>query len=153
MPLSNCDLYRFLERWARDNYPGAVPIEIIVRMSDGGRVRLSVPRYLGDGPISNGGTPSADGWRHSPDFASVRWNGTLYFLTPNQAAVVRQLWDAMEAGTPCVQGATLLEAADCESGKMSDIFKGSHAWLSLVVEGPAKGTYRLAERINGGDMP
>src|SRR2546423_10646790 len=53
--------------------------------------------------------------RHSADFRCVVWCGVEYVFTPTQAAVVRQLWEAADEGTPSVGQATLLEGAgsDC----------------------------------------
>lgn len=153
MALSNRDLYAFLHRWARDQVPGALPTRIMLRFSDGSAMRLRIPlpdeaRASGDASACTA-SPAPAGRRHSADFCSVRWDGRLFFFTPNQAAIVKALWQAMENGTPCVQGATLLEAADCESSRVSDVFRGSDAWGVLIVEGAVKGAYQLAEPTHG----
>lgn len=82
--------------------------------------------------------------QHSPDFRSVRWFGVTYYFTGSQAACVKMLWEAWEAGTPDVGGATLLEQSNCESKRLVDVFKKSEAWNHMIVKGQTKGTYRLA---------
>ena len=132
------DVLRVIGAWVGTLETGSAPKRLLVRLADGRTLQLPFPVVSIGGP----------GRRHSLDFCSVAWDGRVYVFTPNQTAIVKALWDAWEAGTPCVHGATLLEFADCKSNKMSDAFKGSPAWGTLIVEGPVKGTYRLAERIN-----
>ena len=87
---------------------------------------------------------------HSPDFASVRWNGHLYALAAKQRRVVKVLWDAFEQGSPCVSGDYLLEVAGAASPRVADLFKRSPAWESLIVRGSAfggpPGSYCLAPK-------
>lgn len=85
--------------------------------------------------------------RHSADFRSVHWFGADYSFTPLQAAVVRQLWDAWEHGTPDVGGQTLLENADSAGGRLDHVFRDHPAWGALIVS-TAKGLYRLARPEN-----
>lgn len=82
---------------------------------------------------------------HSKDFSSVRWHGTIYGFTATQAAVVRVLWRALRRGAPDVRQETLLMDSASESDRLSDVFKGSPAWGTLVVPGLARGTYRLRD--------
>ncbi len=89
---------------------------------------------------------------HSPDFASIYWSGSQYRFTPKQRPIVAMLWQAMENGTHYVGSAALLEVAEIENGKLSDVFRGNLAWKSLIMPGllcggPA-GTYRLAPLLN-----
>lgn len=99
--------------------------------------------------------------RHSPDFASVSWDGTTYVFTSTQAAAVATLWHAMENRTPEMGQSAILEEAgsvgkslealftlaggrDRDSGKTNP--KVVHpAWGVLIIPGKAKGTFRLAE--------
>jgi hypothetical protein len=88
--------------------------------------------------------------RHGIDFRSVRWYGTDYTFTKNQAAIVKLLWDAWENGTPEVGGDTLLTEADCETKRLDHLFNlGKHgrhpAWGTMIRPGSQKGTYRLAK--------
>jgi hypothetical protein len=81
---------------------------------------------------------------HSFDYRSVSWDGRTYRLTAMQAAVVRMLWEAWEAGAPDVGQATLMEAADSCGDRLRDVFRRSAAWGELVIAGETKGTCRLA---------
>lgn len=86
--------------------------------------------------------------RHSADFSCVRWYGTIYSFTARQAHVVRAFWMAWENGTPAMRVETLMEAAGVSSDedvKIYDVFKNNPAFGKLIVPGPAKGTYQLAE--------
>lgn len=83
--------------------------------------------------------------RHSPDFASIVWFGQRHSFTGNQAAIVRLLWEAWRDGTLDVRSETLLSAADSESGRLVDVFKGHAAWSTVIKPGEARGTYRLSE--------
>ncbi|GMU37709.1 MAG: hypothetical protein EDS66_12215 [Planctomycetota bacterium] len=102
----------------------------------------------GNGAGNNGGEAGAKGAgnprRHSPDFRSVHWDGVDYAFTANQAAIVKQLWEAYENGTPDVGGDTLLVNAESDTRRMADVFKKHSAWGTMIVEGSTKGTYRLA---------
>lgn len=86
---------------------------------------------------------------HSPDFATVTWNGVMYPLTPKQRIIIACLWRAWENGSTYVGGAYLLERADSDQSRMSHVFRDSPAWKKLIVpgelfdDGPAD-TYRLA---------
>jgi hypothetical protein len=87
---------------------------------------------------------------HSPDFAAVRWNGKTYTLTGKQRDVIAVLWRAWEDDVHYVSGALLLEEAESNCGKLSQLFRRSDAWGKLIVPGVrtggALGTYRLAPR-------
>jgi hypothetical protein len=91
---------------------------------------------------SSAGRPSAAA-RHSPDFRSVIWYGTPYTFTGNQAACVKVLWEAWEAGTAHLAQETVLEQAAVESGRLIDVFKDHPAWGRMVARGPRKGLYSL----------
>jgi len=86
---------------------------------------------------------------HSPDFSAIHWeDGQTYTFTPRQRPAVALLWQAKEDCTHFVGSASLLEAAEVNTTRMSDLFKGSAAWGKVIVQGvlhggPA-GTYRLA---------
>lgn len=90
--------------------------------------------------------------RHSSDYRSVHWFGTDYNFTPTQAPVVTALWAAWENGTPELGHATLFEASgsamDSSSGRLLDIFRDHPAWMTMIVSGSTKGSYRLQEPKN-----
>jgi hypothetical protein len=70
--------------------------------------------------------------RRSPDCRSVRWFGKSYHFTPAQAAIVAILWNAWENGTPRVGAGVLLHAADMVSDRVSELFKRSDAWGTMI---------------------
>ena len=82
---------------------------------------------------------------YSADFRSVKWYGTPYSFTPNQASVVRAMWQAWEQGTPDVSDGYLLEVADSNADRLDLVFRGCAAWGTMIVRGKTKGTRRLAE--------
>lgn len=82
---------------------------------------------------------------HGPDFASVQWFGTTYTFTATQAAAVKILWKAWEAGTPAVRQETLLDGAASDAGRVSDIFTDSEAWGTMIRQGSKRGTFQLCE--------
>ena len=84
---------------------------------------------------------------HSIDFRSVRWFGTLYSFTLNQAPVVRLLYEHWQAGTPDIGYETLLLAVDSEAppARLSILFRDHPAWGTMIVEGRGKGTRRLSK--------
>jgi len=85
---------------------------------------------------------------HSPDFRSVRWYSTEYPFTPQQAEIVKVLWEAYECSTPDVDAALLLsndfKGKTSAAKRVRDIFRNSTAWRTMIVPGGSKGTYRLA---------
>lgn len=80
--------------------------------------------------------------RHSDDFRSVAWFGKMHCFSPGQAVIVRELWKAWRHGTPFVGAAILLEAADMVSDKISQVFKESPAW-GTMIRTDGKGIYWL----------
>lgn len=56
---------------------------------------------------------------------------------------MRVLYEAHAKGIPHLGGDYILAEAECESRCLSDVFKGSSAWGTLVVPGDRKGTYTL----------
>lgn len=70
--------------------------------------------------------------RHSADFRSVKWFGTPYDFNATQAAIVAELWKAWEMGTPKVGAGRLLSASDMVTDKVSEVFKRSTAWGTMI---------------------
>ncbi len=79
-----------------------------------------------------------------PEFRSVRWGGECFSFTAPQARAVQALYAAWEAGTPDVPDTTALHACGSEAAKLADVFRGSAAWRTLIIEGGTRGTHRLA---------
>lgn len=98
----------------------------------------------------------ADG--HTTDFLFVLWKGVRYQLSPKQAAVVRQLWEAHGRGLPDVHQEQLLRGADSDGVRLVDLFKRHPAWQNLIIS-VKQGYYRLAgelsltARADAGDCP
>jgi len=92
------------------------------------------------------GVASDDEVLHSDDFRSVRWYGTMYFFTANQAHVIRLLHKNWLAGTPDVGNETLLLAVDREAppARLDALFRDNEAWGKMIVAGETKGTHRLS---------
>jgi hypothetical protein len=85
-----------------------------------------------------------------PGRADFRWGGRVWALSPAQLGVARALRDAADEGVCEVPEPLLVEAA-VESGaagmkNLRDVFRGSPAWLTLVVMGGKVNTFRLAPR-------
>ncbi len=97
------------------------------------------------------GTPPQDSpstesdFTHAPDFQWVRWRDREFTLTPQQATVVGMLHQAYRAGTPVLSWGQIqqrLSSIERYPTKMSDVFKRSPTWGTLVIKA-AKGMYRL----------
>lgn len=88
-------------------------------------------------------SPQDFGATHSIDFRSVRWYGTGYSFTPNQAACVKVLWQHWEQGTPEVGDAAVLTEAGIETERIDKVFRNNNAWGAMIVDGATKGTHRL----------
>jgi hypothetical protein len=97
-------------------------------------------------PPDEGRPPSPT--RHSKDFRSVHWFGTLYCFTEAQASIVAALWEAWANDTPDVGHRTLLAAANLNGDRLPDVFKEKGqphpAWGTMIRSGVgSKGTARL----------
>lgn len=79
---------------------------------------------------------------HSESYSSVRWRGREFELTEAQAGVVRNLHRARESGIEWVSTRDALADVDTGATRVSDVFKGSPAWKSLVITAH-RGRYRL----------
>ncbi|MGV7225248.1 MAG: hypothetical protein ACQ9MH_27505 [Nitrospinales bacterium] len=80
---------------------------------------------------------------HSLDFRSVHWYGTDHSFTAMQAAIVKELWNACENGTPDIGQSALLEKVDSQSKRLVDVFKSHKTYKQLIGEGKTKGSYQL----------
>lgn len=140
--LNNIDeILAAIAAYVTGRYAGEEPTELCVKISDGRQIVVPFPRAAR--MPATAPAAALPGSRHSVDYRSVQWEGREFVFSPNQAAVVKVLWEAMEDGTPEVGGDTLLEAAGSEAVRMRDVFRDHPAWGSLIVPG-ARRTYRLA---------
>lgn len=75
---------------------------------------------------------------HSEHFDSVNWYGIPYSFNAKQAAVVKTLWEAWEAGRPSVLDVDLIAAAGSDGSRVRDIFKSGRilhpAWGTMIVK-------------------
>ncbi len=124
--------------------------------ADSALANQSTPKSEGDknSPAvennENGGIPkppNGEDFAPSVDFRSLKWFGDVYEFTPNQAPVVKMLYEHWVKGTPDVGGDTLLATVDPNNPpkRMSVLFQDHPAWKSLIVSGGTKGAYRFAE--------
>jgi hypothetical protein len=96
--------------------------------------------------------PPKDSCRHSCDFRCVVWHDTSFTFTKAQAACVKSLWAAWQAGTPDLDGLTVITQADVDQCRLIDVFKSKGemhpAWGVMVIAGATKGSYRLSDCKN-----
>ena len=89
-------------------------------------------------------------FRHSDDFRSVVWSGTSYTFSKAQAACVKVLWAARKAGTPELDGLTVVTQADVSQTRLIDVFrskgKAHAAWGTMIIQGHSKGANRLNDK-------
>lgn len=110
------------------------------------------------GQWGGGSTPRWDSGsapKHLSDFRKVYWPDVgTFILTESQARVVAALWRAWQSGVPEVGQEKLLRAASSDGTRLSDLFKRSTAWGTLVRQGDVPGTYRLPvlEEDGGGGL-
>ena len=76
------------------------------------------------------------------DFRVVYIGDTEWALSPTQAIVVKQLYEAAQTPDPWMNGKMLLHKAEAESFRMRDIFKSLKAWKDLVIS-DGRGYYKL----------
>lgn len=97
-------------------------------------------------------SPAGPDFDPSVDYRSVRWKGHDFRFTRLQAAVVKELHTASQAGHPEVDQQTLLASVESDAQRLLDIFRVTRkrppgkkfhpAWRSLIVSN--RGMYRLA---------
>lgn len=162
---SLAELLALIDNWCARNL-GRRPVEVGFRWRDSPRpswwpmpdvppavippvpVGADPPPTPGPAPLPSAPPPppaAVPGFpRHSADFRSVHWFGADYTFTPTQAAVIRQLWEAWEDGTPGVGQETLLAGAGSEGSRLRDLFRG-HAAMGSMVVALGKGLFALAD--------
>jgi len=118
-------------------------IAAAVEAGPAGNGSASGPNRPSDAGIA--GDPELPNVAHGDDYRSLRWFGTVYNFTANQAPVVKLLFEHWTRGTPDISGETLLNAVDPASPpeRLNLVFRGNAAWGSIIVRGATKGAYRL----------
>jgi hypothetical protein len=86
----------------------------------------------------------------SSDFRSCRWGTEQFTFTTQQAACVQVLWESRRRGTPDVSQITVLEEAGSAMAgsrkpRLRDLFRKHAAWGTMIVQGHARGTCRVAD--------
>lgn len=89
-------------------------------------------------------SPEASEATHAPDFTSVNWFGMHYTFTKGQAAAVRALWEAWEAGGHSLNQETIGENANSASDRyrLDVVFRDHPAWGTMIRR-VKKGVFRL----------
>lgn len=90
--------------------------------------------------------PAAGEFRHSEDFRSVTYQGREFTFTESQSIVVRRLHEAKRKGLPGLSTTELLDGFEAGTVKLSEVFKRSPAWETLIQRDTNRrsGLYRLA---------
>ena len=118
-------------RHADDIVRGTLPATCLVRLVPTGGAPTQEP------------TPHPKNFDHSPDFATVRYKGKEYSLGPTERAAFRILYEAWKQGMPELAGDYVLEQAESDARSISELFRRSGVWNTLVVPGSRRGLYRL----------
>ena len=82
-------------------------------------------------------------FEHSLDFSSVIFEGTKYSLGPAERAAFHILHKAWEEGTPEVGGDYVLAEIESNARSISELFRRSGIWKTVIVPGNRRGIYRL----------
>ncbi len=69
---------------------------------------------------------------YDPLFQAITFNGIEYNLGQVQAQIVKQLYEAHQAGQSRVHFKTLIESAGAKSMAMRDIFRSQPRWKDLI---------------------
>lgn len=83
-------------------------------------------------------TPEVKTPTHSENYDSINWYGKAHTFTTKQAAAIKVLWEAWEAGRPSVLGIDLIDAAESSGTRPRDIFKSGNivhsAWGTMIIK-------------------
>lgn len=112
--------------------------DLVIRQHE--RDRFEKEEAAGFGP----GATSTGAFSASADYQHVEFKGQSFRFGPIQAAVVRALHEAALAGSPWQNGKSVLERAQSQSLRMSDVFKSKPNWRQLILS-DGRGSYRLAQ--------
>jgi 7-cyano-7-deazaguanine synthase in queuosine biosynthesis len=113
-----------------------------VRIASTDIVSGNLPPTCGIRLSAQAGTGAGADFLPSDDYRSAKWQGWEYTFTPRQAKVVKMLHQVWRAGVPTMSWNQIKERLNSYPERMSDIFKKSPAWGTLVIE-VGRGLYRL----------
>jgi hypothetical protein len=136
-----------IRRWVEQQFgPDARPARIVIELHGGPPVALPVlATPPADEPILTSPPTHEESADHSAeDFRTILWHGQVYGFNPAQAKVVAALWAARENGRPDVADDSLVRVSGTGDDRLEDVFNGSPAWGTLILEGAARGTHRIA---------
>ncbi len=139
-----------VRRWVEQQFgPHARPARVVIELDGGAPVALPI---LASAPAPEPARPPAppapaetNHTNHTgEDFRTVLWHGQVYGFNPAQAKVVAALWAARDSGRPDVPDEQLVRASGSGCNRLEEVFNGSPAWGSLITDGAARGTHRIA---------
>jgi hypothetical protein len=132
-----------VRRWVEQQFgpharPGRVVIDLI------GAPPVTLPILGATAPAPNHQPANDSAGPAGDEFRSVLWHGQVYGFSPAQAKVVATLWGARQKGQPDVPDDQLVRVSGSTNGRLDDLFNGSPAWGTLITDGDARGTHRIA---------
>lgn len=80
---------------------------------------------------------------HSLDYRSITVKGKKYFLTGQQAAIIKFLYEAYETKSPIVGEQTILVNIGTPQKRLRDAFGDRKTFKELIEKGERRGTFRL----------
>src|SRR4051812_15637983 len=92
-----------------------------------------------DAPAGAGPAGGTDRNAHTADFATVRWNGRTFALSPTQRAIINVLWQAHADGVPFVAEATLLTEVESAGKRVDELFRRLDGWRHIIDRGSKHG--------------
>ncbi|MDA1239406.1 MAG: hypothetical protein O2798_01040 [Chloroflexi bacterium] len=121
---------RHIEAVANDLATGNLHAKSLAVLASG--VEERQPNMIGNGEF-----------QHSRDYRTIVLRDQQHLLTAPQAAAVRKLHTAHQEGLPALSTRELLDDTQSNASKVSELFKRSSAWPTVVVRADRRGMYRL----------
>ncbi len=78
----------------------------------------------------------------TPDYRNIKVGDKEYSFGEKQAAIIKYLYERMQAGEPWVNGKTLMKIADAAGVKVHGLFSRNSFWREMV-KSDSRGRYRL----------
>lgn len=102
-------------------------------------------------PASSPDTPLLDFW-HSDDYSEIRITTEgqveVHFLTPTQAAIIKFIHKQHLAGRVDVPGDRALKEAGSFCDRLSNVFRYSSVWKTVLISSFRRGYYSLAPFVS-----
>jgi hypothetical protein len=130
---------------------GQVPVYLTLTLPDGRKEKRPVPTPPGVLPFPVPPEPAEDEEAEPRPLDELCrrffWPqphpGVTFRFSEKQSRVVKSLLEARARRAPDVEQRKLLDAADSDTGRVRDLFRGHPAWGTMIVQGEVSGTYRL----------